>query len=97
MDQRDLRTLRLFDLRPDQSIFIRCPCGRVSQFLHGVLQKLHKIPSDTLVYDLQFRGKCEKCGRWQGLGVTIEGARTSGGIPTECLVVVRMEGEKDGD
>ena len=55
------------------------------------------MPSDTLLCDLPYRGKCDKCGRWRELGVSIEGAPSSGGIPTEKVTIVKMEGERDED
>ena len=53
LDGRDPRTLRLFDLGPHEAILVRCECGRMSEYGPGLLQRLHRIPSDTLIYDLQ--------------------------------------------
>lgn len=86
----DPRTIRLYDLRPDQDVFVRCPCGRVVQYQYGVLQKKHRLPSDMLVYDLRWRLRCE-CGRWRGLGVEITGAANAGGNSTERIEVAPLE------
>jgi hypothetical protein len=49
------RGLRLWDVRDGQKIVVTCTCGQIAHFLPGVLQRLHKMPSDTLVYDLRYR------------------------------------------
>lgn len=68
---RDFRTLRLFDLRPEEYILIRCVCGRVTQSGPGIIQRLTRLPSDTLIYDLQFRIRCEKCNARQGFEIIL--------------------------
>jgi hypothetical protein len=40
------------------------------------LQRLHRLPSDTLVYDLRFRFGCKKCNGTD-FDVTVEELRTS--------------------
>jgi hypothetical protein len=72
----DPRAMRLWDLGPNQAVFFRCECGRIAQFLPGALQRLHRIPSDTLVCDLKFRFKCRKCNGKE-FEVTVEELRTS--------------------
>ena len=49
------RWLRLGDLAPHEVIVVSCPCGRSVEYHKGFLQRRHRVPSDTLVYDLQFR------------------------------------------
>jgi hypothetical protein len=58
----DPLSLRLGDLKPHETIVVRCRCGRSAEFLQGYLQKKHRIPSNVLVYDLKFRLKCQQCG-----------------------------------
>jgi hypothetical protein len=40
------------------------------------LQRRHRVPSDTLVYDLQFRLRCTYCNCRRGFRITILDART---------------------
>ena len=52
-DSRDPRTLRLFDLGPDEAVVVTCLCGWITEYGEGVLQRRHRLPSDTLLFDLQ--------------------------------------------
>ena len=45
-DETDARYLRLFDLKPYEHIIVRCQCGRIVQYMPGVLQRRHRLPSD---------------------------------------------------
>ena len=72
------RWLRLGDLAPHEVIVVRCPCGRDVEFPPGFLQRRHRMPSDTLVYDLQFRLRCSHCNRRSGFRITIFDNRTRG-------------------
>ncbi len=54
-DKKGDRWLRLGDLAPHEVIVVRCPCGRSVEYFPGFLQRRHRLPSDFLVYDLQFR------------------------------------------
>jgi hypothetical protein len=38
-------------------IVVGCPCGRSVEYHKGFLQRRHRVPSDFLVYDFQFRCK----------------------------------------
>jgi hypothetical protein len=67
----DPRTLRLFDLQPHHSVTVRCQCGRVIEFLSGTLQRWYRLPSDTLVYDLQYRLRCRHCNRRDGFTIAV--------------------------
>ena len=60
------RWLRLGDLAAHEVIVVRCPCGRNTEYRCGYLQRCHRSPSDTLVYDLQFRLRCKGCNRRGG-------------------------------
>lgn len=67
----DDEELRLLDLTPDQTIRVYCQCGRITEFRHGYLQRMRRLPSTFLVYDLQFRLKCKHCNARQGFKITI--------------------------
>src|SRR3546814_4717040 len=60
---REDRFVRLLDLQPHEIIVVRCQCGRSAEYGYGLLQRLHRLPSDTLVYDLQFKLHCRQCNR----------------------------------
>jgi hypothetical protein len=49
------RWLRLGEVAPHEVIVVRCPCERSVQYFPGFLQRKHRVPSDFLVYDSQFR------------------------------------------
>jgi hypothetical protein len=93
----DPRLWRLFDLARDETIVIRCPCehGNVS-FGPGELQRRRRVPSDTLIYDLQCRMRRQRCGRTQGFTITVLRLRTdrsqlSGERTTETVIVSRSD------
>jgi len=65
------RWLRLGDLAAHEVIVVRCPCERSVEFPPGFLQRRHRMPSDTLVFDLQFRLRCSHCSRRSGFRITI--------------------------
>jgi hypothetical protein len=69
------RALRLLDLEPHDTIVVRCQCGRIVEFLPGFLPLHHQIPSTTLVYDLQYRFKCRRCGRRSGFKISLRDER----------------------
>jgi hypothetical protein len=68
---------RLGDLARHEVIVVRCGCGR-SEYPPGYLQRRHRLPSDTLAYDLQFRLRCKYCNCWRGFRITIFDERTRG-------------------
>jgi hypothetical protein len=49
----DARAMPLWDIGQNQAVFIRWKCGRVGQYGPGALQRLHRLPSDTLIYDFE--------------------------------------------
>jgi len=64
------------DLKQDQQVVARCLiCERTTRFLPGTLQRLYRVPSDTLVYDLQFRLRCKNCNSQSGVEVVVMNAR----------------------
>jgi hypothetical protein len=75
---QDPRTLRLFDLAPYEAILVRCECGRMTEYGPGLLQRLHRIPSSTLIYDLQYRLRCQQCNRRDGFDIGILDTRARG-------------------
>jgi hypothetical protein len=59
---------------------------------HGC-QRRHRLPSDTLVFDLQFRLRCKGCNRWSGFRITIFDDRTRGDNSKPRLARVVVAGE----
>ena len=87
------RWLRLGDLAAHEVIVVRCPCGRSVEFPPGFLQRRHRMPSDTLVFDLQFRLRCSHCNRRSGFRITIFDNRTRGDNSKPRLERVVVAGE----
>ncbi len=90
MDERDPRTLRLYDLAPQESVIVTCSCGRISEHPYGQLQRQHRVPSDTLIFDLQFRLRCAHCNGRGGFRIAILDRRAVGNsshFPPERVVV----------
>jgi len=63
-------------LAPHEVLVVRCPCGRSVEYFPGFLQRRHRVPSDFLVYDLQFRLRCTHCNARVGFRITILDERT---------------------
>ena len=82
------------DLAPHEVIVVRCPCGRSVEYHKGFLQRRHRVPSDTLVFDLQFRLRCSHCNGRAGFRVTIFDTRTRGDNWKPRLERVVVAGEK---
>lgn len=53
--------MRLADVRQNETIIVRCHCGHCAEFPYGQLQRQHKLPSSTLIFDLQFKMRCKSC------------------------------------
>ena len=64
--------------RVHEVIVVRCPCERSVEFPPGFLQRRYRLPSDTLVYDLQFRLWCEGAQPPGGFRITIFDERSRG-------------------
>jgi hypothetical protein len=47
--------------------------GHFSRFPAGELQQKHRVPSDTLIYDLQYRLRCKRpeCRRSKGMRILL--------------------------
>jgi hypothetical protein len=67
----DPQLIRLFDLNEHEAIEVRCLCGRITVFAPGNLQKRHRMRSDTLIYDVQYRLRCSHCARTGGFAIAI--------------------------
>jgi hypothetical protein len=63
---------------PHEVIVVRCSCGRSVEYHKGYLQRRHRVPSDTLVFDLQFRLRCSHCNHHGRFRITIFDTRTRG-------------------
>lgn len=86
----DARMWRLMDLAATEIISVRCPCGRRVEFLPGVLQRLHRVSSASLIYDLQYRFRCQACHRHDGFRIVVEDVTmrgNNGGSRAEVVVV----------
>src|SRR3546814_12197380 len=93
---REDRFVRLLGLQPHEVIAVRCRCGRSLEYGYGLLQRLHRLPSDTLIYDLQFKLHCWQRDRRSGFKVGIRdgGARKSVVKGTSVSVRVDLGGRR---
>src|SRR3546814_20682640 len=60
---REDRLVRLLDLEPYEVVIVNCQCGRSVEYPNGLLQRRHRLPSDTLVYDPPFKLRCHQSRR----------------------------------
>jgi hypothetical protein len=67
----DPRKLRLYEMKPCDVLTAQCSCGHFSRFASGELQRRHKLPSDLLIYDLQYRLRCQVCQRKKGFRILL--------------------------
>jgi hypothetical protein len=67
----DPHTIRLYDMGPRSVLTVQCSCGRVGRFASGELERRHKLPSDTLIYDLQYRLRCDFCRRKKDMRILL--------------------------
>ena len=74
-------------------IVVRCPCERSVEYHPGFLQRRYRVPSDTLVFDLQFRLRCTGCNNRRGFRITIFDNRTCGDNSMPLLERVVVAGE----
>jgi hypothetical protein len=77
MSDLDYRTLRLLDLGRDEMIEVRCVCGWTTHYAPGFLQRRHRMPSDMLIFDLQFRVRCSHCSRRNGFAIQVINSRVT--------------------
>ena len=59
----------------------------------GVLQRVHRIRSDLLIYDLQYRLRCRHCNRRSGFRIAIVDGRSRGDRRVEPLERIVVAGE----
>ena len=71
MPTSDPRKLRLYEIGSADVLTVQCSCGHFSRFASGELQRRHKLPSDMLIYDLQFRLRCQMCRRKKGFRILL--------------------------
>jgi hypothetical protein len=57
------RSFKLYDMGPRDVLTVQCACGHVSRWAAGELQKKRRVPSSTLIFDLQYRLRCAHCRR----------------------------------
>ncbi len=93
MELDDIRFTRLFHLADHERVVVRCPCGANIEFHPGAFPKRYRTPSDTLIYDLQFRLRCQHCKRRRGFEIAIGSIRRMGtsSAPIPARIVVPME------
>jgi hypothetical protein len=64
--------------RPELVSFpVRCPHAIA---VAGSLPRLHRLPSTTLVFDLQFKLRCSQWGRRSGFAISLRDERERGAI-----------------
>jgi hypothetical protein len=89
-DERDPRTIRLYDLQPFEAIVVACSCGHITEYPEGLLQRQYRLPSDTLIYDLQFRLRCQHCNKRREFRISILDRRNivnSFAPRIECVII----------
>ena len=86
--------MRLGDLAAHEVIVVHCACERSVEFPPGFLQRRYRLASNTLVFDLQFRLRCQGCNRRSGLRITIFDNRTRGDNSKPRLERVVVAGEE---
>ena len=72
----DRRKLRLGDLSPFDTVVVRCECGRIVDYLQGVLARLHRVQPSAVISELRFR--CSHCGHRSGFGISLTDERDRG-------------------
>src|SRR3546814_10396358 len=75
---REDRLVRLLDLEPYEVVIVNCQCGRSVEYPNGLLQRRHRLPSDTLVYDLQLKLRCQQCRRTSSFRIDVYDSRQRG-------------------
>lgn len=59
-------------LRPNEGVEAVCgTCNRIVIFPAGLLQRRYRLPSDTLIIDLQYRLRCTHCNARQGFQIAV--------------------------
>ena len=72
----DRSRLTVGELAPHDTVIVRCQCGRIVEFLPGVLARLHRVKASAVISELRFR--CTHCGRRSGLAISLRDERHRG-------------------
>jgi len=72
----DQSGLRFGELAPHDTLIVRCQCGRIVEFLAGVLARLHRVKASAVISELRFH--CTHCGRRSGLAISLRDERHRG-------------------
>ena len=72
----DPRDLKLGELAPHGTVIVRCRCGRIVEFLPGVLARLHRVKASAVISELRFH--CTHCGRRSGFAISLRDERHHG-------------------
>ena len=83
----DAKDMRLADIKRGETLIVRCHCGRCTEFPYGHLQRHHKLPSDTLIFDLQFKMRCKACKSAGPFRISLLDERFQGDPSGERIVV----------
>lgn len=62
-------------LRPMNISSFAANAAGLFEYMRSVLQRRHRLPSTTLVYDLQFRLRCQQCRADRGFEIAVEDSR----------------------
>jgi hypothetical protein len=83
----DTKDMRLSDVRPNETIIVRCHCGHCAEFPYGHLQRHNKLPSSMLIFDLQFKMRCKACKSAGPFRISLLDERFRGQTGGERIVV----------
>jgi hypothetical protein len=83
----DAKDIRLVDIKPGETIIARCHCGHCAEFPYGHLQRHHKLPSSTLIFDLQFKMRCKACKSAGPFRIALLDERFRGNPGSERIIV----------
>jgi hypothetical protein len=79
----DPRLRRLFDLQPHEGVEAICgACGRIVVFPSGLLQRRYRLPSYTLIIDLQYRLRCVHYNARRGFEIAVVETTYPDGLAT---------------
>ena len=72
----DRSRLTVGELAPHDTVIVRCQCGRIVEFLPGVLARRHRVKASAVISELRFR--CTRCGRRSGFAISLRDERHRG-------------------
>ena len=72
----DRSRLTVGELAPHDTVIVRCQCGRIVEFLPGVLTRRHRVKPSAVISELRFR--CTHCGRRSGFAISLRDERHRG-------------------